>query len=90
MKPVNVVEVVSPGCQICHVVEKFWDDHKSEWPNVSFRRVDVVTQEGTGLAEKYMILASPGLIINDELFSVGGFDPGKFTDKLNELSKDMR
>ena len=88
MKSVTVVEVVSPGCQICHVVEDWWESHKNECPNVSFRRVDVVTPEGTELAQKYLILASPGIIINDEIFSVGGFDPSKFTDKLKEVSKD--
>lgn len=88
MKPVSVIEVVSPGCQICHVVEKFWEENKRDWPNVTFRRVDVVTPEGTQLAQKHLILASPGIIINGEIFSVGGFDPKKFLDKLKEVSKD--
>jgi len=89
MKPVTVLEVVSSGCKICQVVEKFWEDHKQEWPNVIFRRVDVVTSEGTELAQKYLILASPGIIINGELFSVGGFDQTKFLDKLKEVSKQL-
>ena len=88
MRPVTVVEVVSPGCQVCHVVEDFWEKNKGAWPQVTFRRVDVVTPEGTELAQKHMILASPGIIINGELFSVGGFDVAKFLDKLKEVSKD--
>ncbi len=87
MKPVTVVEVVSPGCQICQVVEEYWDSVKSQWPNVTFRRVDVVTPEGTELAQKHTILASPGIIMNEEIFSIGGFDKDKFTKKLKELSE---
>ena len=38
------------------------------------------------MAQKYMILASPGIVINGELWASGGFDKEKFIVKLKELS----
>jgi len=54
---------------------------------VKYRNISVVTPEGMELARKYGIFSSPGIIINGELFSMGGFDRGKFLAKLKELSK---
>jgi len=45
------------------------------------------TPEGEELAGKYMVFASPGIIVNGELFATGGFDRDKFTAKLKELSQ---
>ena len=49
----------------------------------------IPTDEGLWAAEmvkKYMIMASPGIIINEELFSTGGVNKEKFEAKLKELS----
>ncbi|MBI4994784.1 thioredoxin family protein [Candidatus Peregrinibacteria bacterium] len=77
----------SPGCQICKTFEEFWETIKKDWPNVTFRVLDVTTPEGSELAQKYMIFASPGIIINNELFATGGFDRLKFLAKLKEFSQ---
>jgi hypothetical protein len=45
----------------------------------------VVTPEGMELARRYGIFASPGVIIDGELFSMGGFDKEKFLAKLKEM-----
>lgn len=86
MKPVVVLEVVSPGCEVCKQVESYWQLIAKDWPNVTFRRVDVVTPEGQELAQKYMIFSSPSIIINEKLWSAGGFNKEKFVKKLKELS----
>jgi glutaredoxin len=86
MKPVSLVEVTSPNCPPCEGFERFWDTIKAEWPNVSFQKIDVTTTEGADLAQKHMILSAPGILVNGELLSSGGFDPKKLIAKLRELS----
>jgi len=46
-----------------------------------------MTPEGQELAQKYMIFASPGIIINGELWATGGFNKEKFITRITELSK---
>ena len=39
------------------------------------------------MAGKYMILTSPGIVINGELFSTGGVNQEKLINKIKELSQ---
>ena len=86
MANIVVEELSSPGCHICMEFEQFWHSIEKEWPNVTYKKLDVTTPEGQEMVSKYMIFASPGIIINNELFSTGGFNRDKFTAKLKELS----
>ncbi len=88
MPTILVQELSSPGCHICMEFEKFWESIKKDWPNAEFKKIMITEPEGQELVQKYMIFASPGIIINNELFSTGGFDKGKFLGKLKELSKN--
>jgi hypothetical protein len=83
---ISIEEVTSPGCHVCLEFERFWRSIEHDWPGVSYRKIDVTSPEGQELAAKYMILAAPGIIINGEVFSTGGFHPEKFVAKLKELS----
>ena len=87
MRPVTLEVLASPGCHNCKAFEEFWHTIEKEWQNVSFRHLDVTTPEGQEMAGKYMIFASPGIIINNELFATGGFDREKFVARLKELSQ---
>lgn len=88
MATIIVQELKSPGCQICARFEDFWKTKiAGQFPNAELKKIDVTTPEGQELAQKYMIFASPGLIINGELFSTGGYDEIQFIDKLKELAK---
>ena len=88
-KPINLELLVAPGCAICKRFEEFWATIEKDWSNVSFRKVDVVTPEGQQTAQKFMIFASPGIILNGELWASGGFDKEKFVAKLKELSREQ-
>jgi len=88
MKSVTLVELTSPGCQICRAFEEFWHSIEKEWQNVTYKKIDVTTPEGGLLAQKYMIFSSPGIILNDVLWATGGFDKIKFVEKLKELSSE--
>lgn len=81
-------ELVAPGCHICRAFEEFWHAIEKDWPNVVYKKTDVTTDAGQQLAQKFMIFASPGIILNGELWATGGFNKEKFTQKLRELSAD--
>ena len=86
MKEVVLEELTSPGCHNCAAFKEFWDAEEANWPNVQFKEVSLTTPEGQEMVQKYQIFASPGIILNGELFSTGGVDKEKFLAKLKELS----
>ena len=86
MKEVELVELSAPGCQHCAAFREFWHSVEKDWPNVKFREVSVTTVEGQELAAKHLIFASPGIILDGELFSTGGVNKEVFLSKLKDLS----
>ena len=86
-KLVSLDVLASPGCVNCALFKEFWHSIEKDWPNVAFKHVDVTTSEGQEMVGKFMIFASPGIIVNGELFSTGGFDKEKFLEKLKALSQ---
>jgi len=86
MKEVTLIELSSPGCQVCKTFEEFWHSIEKDWPSVKYNNISVTTPEGQEIAQKHMIFASPGIILNGELWATGGFEKDKFVAKLKELS----
>lgn len=86
MKAVLLQEISSPGCSICRLFEEFWRAIEKDWPNVKYQKIDVTTPEGQALVGKHMIFASPGIILNHELWASGGFNKEKFIAQLKKLS----
>lgn len=85
-KPIVLEELSSPGCQHCAAFRAFWHTIEKDWPNVTFKEIGLTTPEGQGMVQKYMIFASPGIILNGELFSTGGVNQKELVQKLKELS----
>lgn len=50
--------------------------------------ISIIQPKGQEMVGKYQIFASPGIILNDEVFATGGFNKEKFVAKLTELSQD--
>tara|TARA_Y100000310_G_C20140519_1_gene560057 strand:+ start:270 stop:536 length:267 start_codon:yes stop_codon:yes gene_type:complete len=88
MKDVVLQELSSPGCHNCQAFIEFWHSIEKDWPNVKFQDIGLMTPEGQEMVQKYQIMASPGIILNGELFSTGGVDKDKFVAKLQEISKE--
>lgn len=86
-KIVKIQQVSAPSCRHCKEFEEFWTSIQKDWPNAQYENVSILTPEGQELAARYMILASPGIIINGKLWATGGFDRKKFVEKLKELSE---
>lgn len=79
-------EINVPGCVDCRRFEEWWRINSSRFPNVKFEQISAVDPKGQELISKYTIFASPGVIINDELFSTGGVDFKKLEEKLKSLN----
>ncbi|MBI2096363.1 MAG: thioredoxin family protein [Candidatus Taylorbacteria bacterium] len=83
---ITVTEIVSPGCEHCARAKKFFEEKfKPANPDVKVEYVDVAEERGQELVQKHMIFASPGILIDGELFSTGGLDEKKFLQKIAEL-----
>ncbi len=82
-----ILEVLtSPGCVHCAEFKKYWESVKDKFPEVEMNEIDLTSDKGQEMVQKHMIMASPGVIINGELFSTGGVNKEKFEEKLKELS----
>lgn len=86
MGTVSVIELSSPGCHNCAAFKEFWESEAANWPDVDFREVSLTDPEGQELVQKHQIFASPGIIIDGELFSTGGVDKETFLAKIKEKS----
>mgnify|MGYP001594953788 CR=1 FL=1 len=87
MKEIVLETVSAPGCTHCAAFEEFWHSVEKGWGNVKYINRDITTPEGQELAQKHMIFASPGIIINGELHATGGFDKDTFLAALKKASE---
>ena len=87
MKDVLLEELSSPGCHNCAAFKEFWETESKNWPQVTFKEVSIIDPAGQELVQKNQIFASPGILLNGELFSTGGVNKDDFIKKLTELSQ---
>lgn len=82
---INIQFVTVPGCHECAKAKKIFEELKPEFPQMQVEEVSATTPKGIELVQKYGIMASPGIVINNELFSTGGVDKTKLVGKLKTL-----
>lgn len=82
---INIKFVTVENCVQCASAKKIFEELKPKYPDMKIQEIEVTTDEGMELVGKYSIFASPGIIINDELFSTGGLNKKKFIKKLDSL-----
>ncbi|MCL4416998.1 MAG: thioredoxin family protein [Actinobacteria bacterium] len=85
---INIQFLTVPGCHECAKAKKIFEEIKPQYPKMQIEEIDGTTPRGTEIAQKYSIMASPGIIINNELFSTGALDKEDFVKKLNELKNN--
>lgn len=86
MKKVKIQELTMSGCSHCAEAKKILDGEiKPKFPDVEIEYIDITSDQGQKLVQKYSIMSSPGIIVNDELFSVGGLNKEKLIQKIQEL-----
>ena len=76
------------GCHNCVAVKKIFDEIMPEFSGkVEVEEIDIASPEGQELAGKYGVMASPGIVINEELFSTGGVNKEKLIEKLKSITE---
>ena len=85
-KKVKIIELSAPRCSHCARAKKILEEEiKPNFPEVEIEYIDMLSEEGQKLVQKHSIMSSPGIIVNGELFSVGGLDEGKLVEKIESL-----
>ena len=84
-KNITVQLVISPGCTHCAEVRRVLDELKPKYPAMQVEEIDATTEKGMELVVKHSIMASPGTILNGELFATGGINKDSFIKKLDSL-----
>jgi len=80
------VTLIRPdGCSHCVAVEESLKRMKTDYPDLTIEEVDMTTPEGQEMVQKFGILSSPGILINDEFFAFGGATEEQFRKKFDEL-----
>ncbi|EKD64872.1 MAG: hypothetical protein ACD_50C00275G0002 [uncultured bacterium] len=82
---ITVQLVSTPGCTHCEEVRKVLHEVKPQYPGMEIKELDATNPDGLELVTKHGILASPGVIINNELFATGGINKGDLIKKLDSL-----
>lgn len=85
---IKVTLIRPSGCQHCVQVKGTLEKLKSDYPDLTIEEIEATTPEGQTLIQKYGILTSPGILINDEFFAMGGATEAQLREKFEEL-KDM-
>ena len=83
---ISIQFITSLGCSECEKAKAILQETKSTFPHIEIKEIEVMSQKGISLVTKYGIMASPGIIINDELFSVGNLDKEKLFEKIKQPS----
>lgn len=84
---ITVQLVSTTGCTHCAEVRKTLNEVKPQYPQMEIQELDATNPDGLELVAKYGIMASPGVIINGELFAIGGIHKDKLVEKLDSLKK---
>lgn len=82
---INLTLVTRKGCVHCAQTKEILKKIQPEYPELTVTETDMATTDGQELISKYSIMASPGVIINGELFAMGGTTEKDLREKINEL-----
>ena len=84
--PIQLQAVSVPGCVDCARFLKLWHEKLGkEFPAIALEEISALTPEGQEMVAQYGIMASPGIVINGELFSVGAVHESALREKLKSL-----
>lgn len=82
------VTLVRPkGCAHCGQVLDTLEKLKKDYQSLQVEDIDMESDTGQGIVQKYGIMASPGILINNEFFASGGATEDQLRKKFEEISK---
>ncbi|MDP2677022.1 MAG: thioredoxin family protein [bacterium] len=82
---INMTLVTKEGCVHCAQTKELLKKIQPEYPDLVVEEIDMTTPQGQELISKYGIMSSPGVIINGELFSMGGTTEKELREKFAAL-----
>lgn len=86
MSKIKIQELSTPGCSHCSLAKKILEEEiKPNFPDVEIEYIDMLSDQGQKMVQEYGVMSSPGIIVNGELFSVGGLDKNKLVEKIKSL-----
>lgn len=83
----NVTLIHPPGCPHCAQVKATLEKLKPEYPDLKVDDIDMLSEEGQKLVQQYGIMASPGILVNNEYFMSGGATESQLREKLDSLKQ---
>lgn len=84
---IKITLIHPPGCAHCVAVKTILEKMKTDYPELVIEEIDMITEEGQKLVQKFGILSSPGILINKEFFAFGGATEDQFRKKFDELKR---
>lgn len=82
---IKVTLIRPSGCAHCVAVKETLNSMKNDYPELTVEEIDMTTPEGQKMVQKYNILSSPGILVNDEFFAFGGATEKQFKKRFDEL-----
>lgn len=82
---IKVTLVRPEGCVHCAQVKETLAKLKKDYLELEVLDIDMLTPKGQEVAQKYGIMASPGIIINGKLAFQGGATEEQLRGKFREL-----
>lgn len=87
MSKIKIQEISNPGCSHCATAKELLEKEiKPNFPDVEIEYIEMMSEQGQKMVQEYGIMSSPGILVNGELFSVGGLDKDKLVEKIKALS----
>lgn len=81
---IKVTIITTQGCAHCIEAKKTLNQLKKDY-DLTIQEIDATSSEGQKLIQKHKILSSPGILINDQFFAMGGATEGQFRKKFDTL-----
>lgn len=82
------VTLVRPeGCAHCAQIKGTLEKLKKDYSELTVEDIDMLSDKGQEIVLKYQIMASPGILINDEFFASGGASEEQLRKKFDELKR---
>lgn len=81
---VKVILVTAKWCHFCPTAKKLWKDMKNEY-DFEYEEIDIDTQEGEKMVDKYSISSVPTTIIDDEIAFMGIPEKNKVIELLEKF-----
>jgi len=84
---INMTLVTKEGCVHCAQTKEILKKIQPDYPELVVEEIDMTTPQGQELISKFGIMSSPGIIINGELFAMGGTTEKDLREKFTKLGR---